>query len=379
MTYSLRRLGALGGLLMLSVPFISAAAEFRIAEESSFRPQEQLADDLYLAGSTVTTAGAVTGDVAAVGGNVLLDGSVSADVLISGGTVTLLAPVGGDARILAGNVIVQSDIGGDLLAGGGQISLTGPRIGGDVVVGAGSVRVESPIMGDAMFGGGDVWINAPISGNVRIKAERVSFGPEAHITGNLSYSATKQAEIASSTVAGNIAYEPQPDVRSAAKEGFAAFLSLWSVASFFMLLIGSLFFGLFFMAYSTKIADTTIKSPLRMLGYGILFLIVTPVVSVLLMASLIAFPIGVLGMIGFAGALICAWLFAPVLLGSVLYRWWNGAEQYEVSFLTILIGVICLSLVGFVPILGSLAKAIIILTTLGAIVRYKWELAREWR
>ncbi|MFZ2555824.1 MAG: hypothetical protein WAZ27_00635 [Minisyncoccia bacterium] len=377
---TLKRSGVFGGLLvLLIVPVFLQAAEFRTGDQPSFRAEETVTDDLYLAGGNVTSAGNLTGDLSVAGGNVLVSGPVSADVFASGGTITMLGAIGGDVRALGGNVIIQSDISGDVILGGGQVSLTGPRIGGDVAIGAGSVRIEVPIAGDVRIAGGDVYINAPIAGNVLIKAEKVTFGSSALIAGALTYSATAKADIPTGAVAGVTTFEEQPDVRTAAKAGFAAFLSLWVVIRFFMLLTGALFFGLFFLSYSTTLAHDTIAAPLYNIGRGILFLIVTPVVSIILLTTVIGLPIGVLGFISFLGAMIFAWLFSPIVVGSFAYQRLMKTDKLEVSWKSILLGVCLISMVGLIPILGPIAKFIITLATLGAVLAFKWELAKGWR
>lgn len=377
---TLKRLGVFGGLFaLLIVPLFVRAAEFRTGDQPSFRADEAMTDDLYLAGGNVTSAGNLTGDLSAAGGNVLINGPVSADVFASGGTITMLGKIGGDVRALGGNVIVHSDVGGDVILGGGQVSLTGPRIGGDVAIGAGSVRIEVPIAGDLRIAGGQVYINAPIEGNVLIKAENVTFGQDARIAGTLTYSATAKADIPADSVLGVTTFEEQPDVRTAAKAGFAAFLSLWIVVKFFMLLTGALFFGLFFLSYSTTLVGNSMRAPLYNIGRGILFVIVTPVLSIILLSTVIGLPIGFLGLIGFLGAMIFAWLFAPIVLGSFAYQQFMKTEKPEVSWKTILLGVCLVTVIELIPVLGPLAKLALILVTLGAMLAFKWEIAKSWR
>ena len=107
-------------------------------------------------------------------------------------------------------------------------------------------------------------------------------------------------------------------------------------------------------------------------------LIVMPIVSVLLLVSVIGIPLGVLGLIGFVGAALFSWLIAPVLLGSLIYRWIKKGD-YVVNWKTILLGALAFFILGLIPVLGSLVQCAFIILTFGALLKLKWQLIKEWR
>lgn len=377
------KLGFLGGLLLVaSIPLISFAAEFRVGDQPSFPAGESIANDLYLAGGNVSSAGELTGDLAAAGGNVLVNSAVSADALLSGGTVTVLGAIEGDLRFGAGNVTVQGAVGGDVIGAGGQLSLTGPSIGGDVALAGGSITISAPIQGVVHITGGDVRIDAPIQGNVFVKAESLTLGPKAVLAGNLTYTANAPVALEDGAlVRGTTEFNERPDRVS--KAGIAAallaLLSLWMFAKFLMLLLGAAALAYFFNRYSRELVATAAMQPWVEMLRGLVIVIVLPVLSGMLLLSVIGIPLGLIGMLAFMLMLIFAHLASSVVIGSVAHKWIRHPAGYTVNWKTVLLGVTIVFFLSLIPFLGAIVKAAACLITLGAALNIKWAVASEWR
>jgi hypothetical protein len=363
---------------VLVLPAVAFAAEFRMGDQASVRADERVSNDVYLAGSTVTSAGSVAGDVVAGGGTVVISGAVGADVLAAGGNLTILSSVGDDVRVAGGNVVIEGGVGGDIIAGGGQITIGGPGARGDIVIGGGNVRIDAPVGGNVKIAGGMVYLNAPVAGSVTIEAGTVTLGSNAVIAGDLAYKADKElVKEEGAVVKGKIQFT-QRNRSQIPAAALAALFSIWVLGKFVVLLVCALFVGLVFKRYSKELVAKVTKRPWLELGRGFLVLVALPAASVLLMASIIGLPFGLLGVLSFIAALLFAWIVAPIIVGSVLYRYFSKRE-WEVSWKTIVLGVLVYSVVGLVPILGGLLQLAAILLALGAIAAVKWEIVRQWR
>lgn len=377
------RYALLGGLLVLSIPLISFAAEFRTGDQPSFPEGESLVNDLYMAGGNVSASGSVQGDLVAAGGNMLLNGDVSADVLAAGGTISVSGEVGGDLRFGGGQVMVQGLILGDVVGGGGQVSLMGPGIGGDVAVGGGMVTLEAPVAGTVHLGGGEVRINAPITGNVFVKAEKLTLGPKAVLAGNLTYSAQDAATMEEGAVVRGTTTFEEGKGHSAAKAGAAAALAtlftLWMLAKVGMLLVGAFAIGYFFKRYSRELVATAAMQPWMEMLRGLIFVIVVPVVSVIFLATIIGIPLGVLGLLAYGATMIFISLAAPIVAGSIAHKLIWKPTAYEVNWKTILLGVAIYFVLGLIPFIGWIAKFALCILTLGAALNIKWGVVKEWR
>lgn len=368
----------IGALLALGTPLLVLAADFRGGEQVSVRAGETLADDLYAGGSTVSVMGNVAGDVYAGGSSVLVNGNISQDLVAGGGTITVLGIVGDDVRLGGGTIVIQGSVTGDVLIGGGQVHLAGPRIGGDVLVGGGSVRIDTPVFGEVGVGGGDVYLNAPITGNVEIEADKLTLGSDAVISGTLTYRSPSELVMEEGAqVLGETVYEPRQE--RDAGNFFAGFVAAAALVQLLMHLVGAFFFVLLFRRFVEAMVSGAYARPLLEIGRGFLLLIALPVVSVLLLVTVIGIPLGILGILGFVGALIFSGLLSPVVLGALLYRALTRGEGYAVNWKSVLIGVGTFYVLGFVPVVGWLVQFGFILLTLGSLLALTRNIVKEWR
>lgn len=350
------------------------AADLRVGRQAAVSPGENILDDVYVVGGNATSAGTVRGDAVGAGGTILMSGSVGGDVLAAGGNISVLANVADDVRVAGGNILIGGTVASDVVAAGGQIELRGERIGGDAIASGGSIRVDTPIEGDAHFAGGEVYINAPIAGNVDVKADRVTLGSGALISGTLTYSAKREAQMESGAeVQGGVRFTPR------AEKGFLASLPVWILIKFLMTFVTALIVSLVLRRYTGEVVARGAERPWFEIGRGLLAFVVLPIASVILLATIIGIPFGILGILSFIALILWGSILAPVVLGSFLYKWMSGSETHEVSWKTILLGAAALSLVGLIPYVGWIAPFLFLLLALGATLRLKWEVLREWR
>lgn len=364
--------------VLLIIPIISHGLELRASDQPNVGAQEKIVGDLYIVGGNVTSSGVVSGDLVTAGGSVLLNGEVKSDILAAGGTVTVLGKALDDVRVFGGNVIVTSDVTGDVIVAGGNVQVAG-KVGGDVMAAGGAVSIDAPVAGNVRVAGGEVRINAPITGNVEVQADKVSLGSTAKIGGVFMYHAATQAQIADGAeIKGETTYTPRVDVREGLKQGFIAFLSLWFVLKFLMLLTGAMVLGLFFKKYFDELTKRSLQEPMPEFVTGLVTVIVLPIMSAILVATVIGMPLGIIGFTSFIGMMIFGGLIAPILLGNMLSVW-LFKKTGETSWKTILLGVVVFYVAGFIPFVGWLARTFFVLLALGAALRIKWSVAKEWR
>ncbi|HEY4526832.1 MAG TPA: hypothetical protein VJK53_03230 [Candidatus Paceibacterota bacterium] len=362
------------------VPALALAAEMRVGEQPSFPIDAVLADDLYMAGGNVTSGGAIEGDLVSAGGTVLVSGDVSADAILVGGTITVIGSVGDDLRVGGGTITVQSAVADDVLMGGGQITLAGPGVGGDAIIGGGVVRIDAPVGGNVQAGGGEVYINARVAGDVSVHADKVTLGPQAHIQGNFSYSSPNEATLEDGAVVrGETFYEESPSARRSVAFGLLAFLSIAFLIKFVAIFISALILSLVFKRYAQELVTRAHAEPWRYLIWGLVFMIVLPVLSIALLVTLIGIPFGIIGLLTFVICMIFAAILAPVVIGAVVHKWIWKPDTYQISWRTILLGTFVYFLLKLIPFLGSLVLLGVMLIALGVAINIKKEALREWR
>ena len=67
------------------------------------------------------------------------------------------------------------------------------------------------------------------------------------------------------------------------------------------------------------------------------------------------------------------------MVGSIVHKWIFKPTEYEVSWKTVLLGVVVVAILKIVPIVGWLVFFAAFLLTAGAVVNIKWGALKEWR
>ena len=363
------------------MPTVALASDVRVGQSPSFASSETAAGNLYIAGGNVLSAGKIDGELVAAGGIVLVNGPVLGDLFVGGGNITVLSDVSGNLRAGGGTTIINGKVGGDALVGGGQTTISGAGVGGDVIWAGGTLRIEAPVKGNLQLAGKQVVIDAPVQGSVTFRGGTLTLGKNTVINGDLDYTAQQVATIESGAVVkGATNFTPEKKVPSAPSvaviAGIVSFFIFWK---FLSLLLLALILGLFFSRFTRTVVRTAMDSPLLEMGRGLVVLIVLPVVSVMLLFTLIGIPLGILGLISYVALLLVASALAAITTGSLVHKWYYKAAEYKVSWQIILLGVVVYTIVGLIPFLGALYKFLLILLALGAIVKIKLKEVNEWR
>jgi hypothetical protein len=134
-----------------------------------------------------------------------------------------------------------------------------------------------------------------------------------------------------------------------------------------------------FRRYCSELAHLAATEALSGIGRGLVFFIITPVISVALLFTVVGIPLGSIGLLAYATAIIFVYLASPIVIGSVVHRWIFKPSAYVVSWKTILLGVIVYFLLDFIPFIGNFLQFGIMLLVLGAALKIKWDVAKEWR
>ncbi|WP_435147937.1 bactofilin family protein [Halobaculum sp. P14] len=315
------------------------------------------AADERVGGAVVVAAGeTVDGTLDAVGGTVVVYGTVDGDVNAVGGTVQI-APSG--------------VVTGDLLGSGGAVTIEG-RVDGDVDVGAGAFALrESGVVGGALdVGAGDVVIDGAVAGDVRIGADRVRIGPTAAVGGSVTYDSDDFA-YAGSGVAGTVSradlgYGGSVVGFDGGPGGLFAVPSWVGVAyrTLAHLALGALFV-LVAPKFAADVRDAGLTDAARSGGIGLLALVGVPLALVLVAVTVIGIPLALLG-----GAAYALLLWAGLVLGAYTFGAWalRAADaDSDSAWRALAVGLLVVALTQFVP-GGGLLRLALTLVGVGAVV-----------
>lgn len=352
------------GALFTLLLFPQSLLAFDMRADEAIYVDEKIENDLYTAGQTVELQAELNGDFFGAGENLVLGGVVSEDVFAAGSRVTINGPVRDDVRAVGERIEITSVIGGDVLLAGQSLNLSGASIvEGDVLFAGQNISLVGTINGDVRGVGERVQFNGTIEGNVKLhKGTEFSFGPEAKITGNLSYGATEEKNIPDGIVGGKVMFEKTGKEDSAEKmAGLVAGFSIYS-------LLSTLFFGLLLIwflrhgvVHNAMRAEENI---LKSMGIGFLFLVATPVAAIIFMITVIGIPVGLFIMAIWVLILCLAKIFAGLFIGKWIIKV-NHTSSFLRVFGSFSLGTLIFVILGLIPIFGWVIRFLILLIALG--------------
>lgn len=341
--------------------------------------------NVYLASGQVHTSQAVQGDLMAAGGRVSVDHAVSGDANLAGGSVEVRAPVGDDLRVAAGSVTLASMVGGELVLSAGSVTLTplaavaqGARLYG------GTVTIGGNLAGPLTVSAQKIYLNGDIKGDVRLVAEMIELGPQAKLGAALSYaSPTEMLRAPGAVVLGTVTREDRSTGQYGkggcyehgdhAEHDSAMHMQasgpgwLGGVFGFLALTALGALALLIFPVFLPRAASTVKTSPGWSVAVGLGVLVAVPVFAVLLCVTLLGIPLG-FAVMALYPALIMLGLMVGVLALSVALR--SALRQREgTSFgnrlMWFALALAVLMLLAWVPFIGALLGAVVMLAGLG--------------
>ncbi len=328
---------------------------------TSTEAEDRVDDDVLTAGQIVHLKSEVTGDVAAAGAEVTIDGPVHGYVMSAGRSVTLDGRVGNDVWAAGETVTVDSAVGNNAMLAGRIVSL-GPNavIGHDARLAGNTVTSEGRIDRDLDIGAATARIGGDIGGAVRARADRVTVLPGAVIRGDLVVRASEPPAISpDAQVLGQVRFEDADQGRWLTWPG-----------QWLLIFLGLLILGVtataFAPAWPARVADTMRARTLASILSGLLTLIVIPLAVVALAVTIIGIPLAIVMFAFYVAMLLLAAVFVSYTAGE-----WLTARLHVMRsslWARLILGVLVVSLLMSLPMIGSVATAIVLIVGMGALV-----------
>jgi hypothetical protein len=316
-------------LALLFVPTGTASAQepggdvFRLGQNYTLESDETLAGNLAVVGGNadIEKDAVVNGDIALIGGNLKLDGNVNGNVALIGGNLSISGKIDGDIVVIGGQALLTETavVNGDIVTMGGQVTQEpGAQVSGEIVNNAPPINIP------------DV-PNIPNIPNVP-GVPNVPNPPDI-----------------------NVSVNPFWEVAGVVGRALA-------VAAIGMLLT------LFLQPQMERVGDAIARQPVLAGSFGLLTLVLAPLVLVIMVVTLILIPVALI----VAFVIPLAWLFGIVALGQeVGERFTNAINQTWApvlatgfgTFLLLIVG----GLVGLIPCVGWLVPFLVGLIAVGGV------------
>jgi len=338
----------------------------------------------YAAGNAIEIAGTVNGDVFVAGNSVTISGTINGDVFAGASNIIISGDVDGSVRVAGSNVSIDGKISRNLMSAGSNLVISEKaEVGRHVSLAGAFVDVRGKIGGNLEVGGDTLNIAGEIGGNAYLRledGERVTLLPQAHLKGNLDYTARNELVVKEGAqIDGRINYQP-----FVAKPRRGEILGFMAVGYFFSKLVQV--FGMFVVALLLislmrkkvlEVADLMVKKPLAQIGQGVIWFFLTPIACVILLVTIIGIPLALIVGALYAVMLYFGNVFASIALGLLLAK---GLGWKKASLIaSMIIGVIAFMILKGLPFVGWLIGLVAIWWGIGALIEIKKRAWKEMR
>lgn len=373
-------------LLLLLLPVGVLAYEIKTGDSVYVPAEETIEGNLYAAGSNINIQGKVNGDVICAGRSINITGEVAGDVICAGQNINVQSKLGGSLRLAGQTINFSGQAARNAqLFGESVLTEAGSSIGWDLLT-AGNTLDLSGKIGQNLHGAlAKADISGQIGKNVSLyfdgannQAAPLTIGSTAKIGGDLKYRSSANAIIENgSTIGGNVIHN-LPPVRAK-----ASFFSLswwwWKLIAIFSALVIGLVLISFWRGKMIIITDLMRARPGASLGWGLLALILTPIIAIALLITLIGIPLSLILIALWLIALYVSKVFTAILAGRYLISSFLSArgtslaaegkpERKDRLTLALILGAVIAYLLFAIPVIGPILSFIAMLWGLGGIV-----------
>ncbi len=352
-------------LLALSLP--SFALERRHGDFVTVPASETVDDTLAVAGNTVRIEGVINGDLLVFGGTVEVRGSVKGDLLSFAKRTVVSGSVEGSIYDFSQSLDLDGQLGHSIY-GFAQSLRVNERghVGEGVVAAAGDVNVEGEVKRSVdIVTSSNADVSGTIGRDLTMAGVNLTLTNTARVGGNLSARVhqLKEVHIAEgATIAGKRdiqVQERKSRFSQFTRSRFYFHQAIWLAAAMLVGWLGLVLFPGFFRATTQAVGSGWLS-----LGLGVGVLAGAPVAMVVIAITLVGIPISLMLFPVYLTAIYLAKVWVGAFLGQILVRP-AGATKGD-WLLGLLIGLLLLTIVGFIPYLGGLVRLGVVCLGLGA-------------
>lgn len=345
----------------ISVPFVES-------------DENRSENNIYIVSGNSHTEDKIKGDLSVLSGETTISGVIEKDLLVGAGKVTLTGEVFGDVRLAGGDVIIKGIVHGDTVVLGGDVRIEdGSDLRGDILIAGGRVFVDAPITSFLKIVGGHITINDKLSGNTEITTQQLIFTDKAEVSGTLLYfSPTSARQNEDTVLSGEINFNQINSITDSTvfKKVVLNFINFWVLLQFVTTLLISFLLVYIFKVFSQEVSDYALNSFWKSILFGILSIVLIPIISIIFFISLIALPISIMLMLTLTFMFVLAYSVAGIIVGMLIHKVMKKGEDPTVSFQSATIGVILLTVLQFVPYIGDLTRFIFFIIAIGTMSHY---------
>jgi hypothetical protein len=358
-------------LLAMSLPGL--ALERRHAEFVTVAANETVDDTLLAAGTTVRMEGVVNGDLLAFGRTVEVRGTVKGNLISFAKRTVVSGTVEGSIFNFSQSLDLDGQLGHSIY-GWMQYLRVDHRghVGDGIVAGAGDINLEGEVKRSATIFASSADVSGSIGRELTMAGGSLTLTDTARVGSNLTARVRHLNDV---RIADRASIAGKRDIQVRVRENrytqprFYFHQAIWLAAAMLVGWLGLLLFPAFFQACTQAVA-----SGWRSLALGFGVLAGVPVAIIVAAITLVGLPLSFMLLALYLVALYLAKIWVGAFLGRALLKPATATKGDWI--LGLLVGLLILTIVGFIPYLGGLVRFGMICLGLGA---FSWQLYRHSR
>jgi hypothetical protein len=358
-------------LLTFSLP--SFALERRHGEFVTVATNETVDDTLLAAGNTVRVEGVVNGDLLAFSRTLEVRGNVKGDLVSFAKRTVVSGTVEGRIYNFSQSLDLDGELGHSLYGWVQSLRVDNRgHVGEGIVLGAGDVSLEGEVKRSVTMFAGNADVTGGIGRDLTMAGGSLTLTNTARVGGNLiaRVRQLKDVQIADgASIAGKRDIQVRVRKSQFTRPRFYFHQAVWLAAAMLVGWLGLVLFPGFFQTCTQAVG-----SGWRSLGLGVGVLAGVPVAIVVAAITLVGIPVSLMLFAVYLAAIYLAKIWVGAFLGRALLK--PATATKRDWLLGLLVGLLILTMVGFVPYLGGLVRLAVVCLGLGA---FAWQLHRASR
>ncbi len=372
------------GLFLFSLPLALLAAEDNVV----VKPEEIVAGNFIRFGDVVEIKGAINGDVIVGGNTILISGPVAGDVIAIGRTVKISGPVMGSIRVAAGLLEVSGPVDRNVWTVANEFILTkDAKVNWEVNATAPKIKIDCPVDGNVWLSSAQIDLSGKFSKNVQAALEdngKINLQEGLSVSGNFVYFADKDDQLwraEKTEVSGELKRENRSSSSSnnMAMVFGPVFMFMHLVSLFSLLVVGLVLISLF-PKMVLQVGDKMLAAPKESIGWGIIYFIVAPVLILILMITIIGFPLALILIPLYLILIYISKIIAGFVVGLYILDYFSKEKKFKGNLIwPMALGLGVVVIFTSLPILGFIIKLGLIWWALGALIKSQKNILYEWK
>lgn len=305
--------------------------------------------------------------------DVNIDNPVSGDVFVfSSGTVNINTVITGNVFVCAPSVIVSdnAEIDASLFNFSNTLTING-YVGINVYNCSKKIALKGDIEADLFSVSQDTNINGSVMGNANISSENISVSQDAYIAGNLNYSSKEKITVPENAHGGSVNYSISSNKDSKSETTITEFVE--SILSFIVLAILLFVICKWLRCKFIDSYPDFVKNLPKSLLYGLLGLLVTPILALILLFGGITANLSLIIIAMYTVLLAIASSVSIIVLSKLasnkLHEKFEKMNDTLLTILTIAVFSIAYKLLQLIPTLGFIITLAFVMVGIGILIK----------